>query len=98
MLNVKVLTAKASIGDPVKNPAGEVLGEIKDILFDRDTMEIEYAVLDYNKGKKEVAIPFSDLTFIGEHGFFMIPLSKKTLDTCSATFSYQGKDYFHTSW
>lgn len=97
MLNVKLLTAKASIGDPVKNKAGEVLGTISDVLFHPDILEPEYAVLNFPEGDKEFAIPFGELTFIGEEGYYILPSTVMKLKDLSEGFHFRGKFYFRYS-
>ncbi len=47
------------IGNEVKNPQGEVLGSIRDFVYDQDGKAL-FAVLSY--GDKSVAVPYSALT------------------------------------
>lgn len=94
MLNVKVLTAKASIGDPVKNPSGAYLGEIEDILFDPKTMAIDYAVLSIDTSDKRFAVPFKELVFNGEEGYFLWNELPAVISASNSTINYQGKEYF----
>jgi hypothetical protein len=98
MLNPKVLAAKACIGDPVRNLKGEHLGYIKDILFDRESIEVSFAVLDYNHGEKEFAVPYPLLNFIGEEGFFELNIQVKELVNCNTFLNYQFKNYYQLNF
>ncbi len=94
MLDINVLTAKANIGDPVKNKDDQYLGEIADILYDPESRIVEYAVVDYSDGNKSFAIPFGRLKFNGEEGFFLWDVKKEVLDTIDSKLDYQGYLYY----
>jgi sporulation protein YlmC with PRC-barrel domain len=64
-----VLSATSLIGDDVRNPQGEALGSIKDIMIDTGTGRIEYAVLQ-----------FGGVMFIGDK-LFAVPWDQLTVDT-----------------
>jgi len=94
MLNVKVLAAKANIGDAVKNIEGEILGEIVDILFNPNSLDVEYGVVNYKEDGKLFAIPFSMLDFCGEEGYFLLPVSKALMQETNSFITYQGNMYY----
>lgn len=94
MLDINVLTAKANIGDPVKNMDDQYLGEIADILYNSESRIVEYAVVDYLDGNKSFAIPFARLKFNGEEGFFLWDVQKELLDTIDSRLDYQGCVYY----
>ena len=57
-----VLTASSLADDSVQNAAGENLGDIKDLMIDTASGEIQYAVLSYGgwlgMGDKLFAVPW----------------------------------------
>ena len=63
------LSAKSIISTDVKNPQGEALGSIKDIMIDTGSGRIEYAVLQ-----------FGGVMFIGDK-LFAVPWDELKLDT-----------------
>lgn len=72
-------------GAPVQNPAGEVIGDINDLVFN-PTGQISAVVLGIGgmlgKGEKNVAVPYSALSFkAGPDGarIVVIPLNKDEL-------------------
>ncbi len=58
-----VLSANSLIGDDVKNPQGENLGELKEIMIDTDHGRISYGVVSFGGffgiGDKLFAVPWS---------------------------------------
>lgn len=94
MLHVKVLAAKASIGDSVRNHQGENLGEIVDILYDPNTMDIDYAVMSSSIVKKKFVIPYEHLQLIGEKGYFLLDSSQTDFTDTNCRVIYQGKEYY----
>jgi hypothetical protein len=78
-------SAAQFIGQPVTNQAGEGIGDINDVLFDK-TGRISTAVIGVGGflgvGQKSVAVPFSALSFTaGPEGKRVVtaPLSKERL-------------------
>ena len=65
------LSAKSIISTDVKNPQGEALGSIKDIMIDTGSGRIEYAVLQ-----------FGGVMFIGDK-LFAVPWDQLKLDTAN---------------
>jgi sporulation protein YlmC with PRC-barrel domain len=64
------LSASALIGDAIVNPAGEKLGDLKDIVFDTARGEIVYAVMAsggvLGVGEKLFAVPWDALRVEGD--------------------------------
>lgn len=94
MLHVKVLAAKASIGDSVRNHQGVHLGEIVDILFDPNTMDIDYAVMSSSVVEKDFVVPFEQLKLIGEQGYFLLNSDNADFVAADCRLTYQGREYF----
>lgn len=72
----RVLSASTLAGDQVRNPAGEDLGKIEEIMVDIPSGRIAYAVLSFGGflgiGDKLFAIPWSSLSIDeGEHQFIL---------------------------
>lgn len=63
------ISASTIIGNDVKNSAGENLGDVKDLMINPGTGEIEYAVLS-----------FGGILGIGDK-YFAVPLEAMQLDT-----------------
>lgn len=77
------LSAGTLIGDAIVNPAGEKLGDLKDIVFDTATGEIVYAVLAsggvLGMGEKLFAVPWSALRMEGDGGNLVLDASPDRL-------------------
>lgn len=84
----RILSATTAIGDNVVNAEGEVLGEIKEIMFDVPTGTIEYAVLAFDQGflaelfdgSKLFAVPWQMLTLQPESHSFLMNVDRETLE------------------
>lgn len=65
------LSATTLIGDAIVNPAGEKLGDLKDIVLDTATGEIVYAVMAsggvLGMGEKLFAVPWNALRIQGHN-------------------------------
>ena len=82
-LPLKYLTATSVIGDKVVNPAGEHMGDIKNIMLDLINGKIEYFVIEFGGflgiGTKYFAIPFNRLQVNPEKKVFIFNQSKEVL-------------------
>jgi sporulation protein YlmC with PRC-barrel domain len=72
----RVLAASTLAGDRVRNPAGEDLGSIDEIMLDLESGRVAYAVLSFGGflgiGNKLFAVPWSALRIDqGEHKFIL---------------------------
>ena len=79
----QVLSASTIIGDKVINPAGEQLGNIKELMIEAEDGSIVYAVLSFGGflglGDKLFAIPWEALTFDTEEHAFILDIDKDIL-------------------
>lgn len=70
--------------DRIHNPAGEDLGEIKDLVLEAETGRILYAVLSFGGflgvGDKLFAIPWQALQFRPEEQQFILDAEKERLE------------------
>lgn len=64
--SVRALSASTLIGDDIRDPAGEDLGKLKDIMIDINSSRIAYAVVTFGGflglGNKQFAIPWDALS------------------------------------
>lgn len=78
-----VLSASSLIGDKVKNPAGEDLGGITEIMIDVDSGRVAYAVLSFGGflglGDKLFAIPWDALELDTEDKRFILDVDQSVL-------------------
>ena len=83
-LPLKFLTASSIIGDKVHNKQGEHMGEIKDIMIDITTGNIDYFVIEFGGflgiGIKYFAIPFRLLQADAEKKIFVFDQKKEVLE------------------
>lgn len=84
-LPLKCLTATSIIGDKVRNPQGENLGAIKEIMLNVRTGKVEYYVIEFGGflgiGEKFFAIPFELLTIDPENQVFIFDQPKAKLES-----------------
>jgi sporulation protein YlmC with PRC-barrel domain len=72
------------VGKPIVNAAGEKIGDVSDLLFDR-TGKITTVVIGVGGflglGQKSVALPFEAVTYTDQNGTrqIMVPLTKEVL-------------------
>jgi sporulation protein YlmC with PRC-barrel domain len=80
----RYLTASSLEGDKVVNPAGEQLGEIKEIMLDLETGKIDYFVIEFGGflglGVKYFAIPFRLLKLDSPNKRFVFEQARETLE------------------
>lgn len=79
----RVLSATTLIGDDVKNPEGENLGKLKEIMLDVNSGRIAYAVLSFGGfmglGDKLFAVPWQALGLDTEEHALILDVDKETL-------------------
>jgi sporulation protein YlmC with PRC-barrel domain len=79
----RVLSSTTIIGNTVVNPAGEQLGNIKELMIDLNEGRIAYAVLSFGGflgiGDKLFAIPWEAFTIRPEDHDFILEVDKEVL-------------------
>lgn len=79
-----VLSATTLIGDNVRNPQGEDLGTLKDIMIDLDAGRVAYAVLSFGgflgMGDKLFAIPWGMLSVDTENKELVLNVDRSVLE------------------
>ena len=77
------LSATSIIGNKVVNPAGEQLGNIKELMIDLEDAQVAYAVLSFGGllglGDKLFAIPLDALTFDTQEHTIILDVDKEVL-------------------
>jgi sporulation protein YlmC with PRC-barrel domain len=80
----QVLSASTITGDTVRNPQGEDLGRIEEIMLDMASGRISYAVLSFGgilgMGSKLFAIPWSALQLDADNKCFVLDISREKLE------------------
>lgn len=80
---LKVSRASKIIGTDVKNPKGENLGGIKDLVLDPESGQVVYAVVSYGgvlgMGSKLFAIPWSVLRWTRDKDYYVLDMDKEAL-------------------
>ena len=71
-------------GTDVYNTAGDHLGEIYDVMLDKQTGKVAYAIMSFggflSLGEKYHPIPWSVLDFDTDRGGYIVPLTKEKLE------------------
>lgn len=79
----RTLTASTLKGDDVRNPQGERIGKIEEIMIDVEDGTVAYAVLSFGGflglGDKLFAVPWGALSVDERHKQFILGTDKETL-------------------
>ena len=79
----RVLSASTLSGDPVRNPRGEDLGKVEDLMIDLEAGRIAYAVLSFGGvfgvGDKLFAVPWKAMTVDTDRHCFLLDVPKERL-------------------
>jgi sporulation protein YlmC with PRC-barrel domain len=80
----QVLSASTITGDEVRNPEGDDLGKIEEVMLDMGSGRISYAVLSFGGvmglGDKLFAIPWSALELDPDNKCFVLDVEKEKLE------------------
>lgn len=80
-----LMGADTLLGNDVYNPAGDDLGDIKEILLDMQTGQVSYAVLSFGgflgMGSKLFAVPWRALKLDTVNKRFILGVAKERLET-----------------
>ncbi len=82
------IPASKVIGTSVYNGAGESIGTIEDVMLDKSSNGIMFAVIGFGGflgiGEKYHAVPWSALDYSVERGGYVVPFSKDQLEAAPA--------------
>ncbi len=100
--NPQVLSASSINGDSVKNPQGENLGHIEDLMVDLNSGNIAYAVLSFGGflgvGDKLFAMPWPALKLDAEDKAFVLNISKEKLENAPGFDKDHWPDVTNRKW
>ena len=102
---VPTLSATSMIGDPVRNPRGEDLGKVHELMLDPATGHTRYAVLSFGGvlgiGDKLFAIPWTMLRVDTTNRCFVVDVTKEQLEQADGFDKDNWPDFgersFHTT-
>jgi sporulation protein YlmC with PRC-barrel domain len=98
----RVLSASTLAGDSVRNPAGEDLGKVDEIMIDIPTGKVAYAVVSFGgflrMGNKLFAIPWSVLRLDEDEKRFVLDVDRKTLENAPGFDKDNWPDFADTKW
>jgi sporulation protein YlmC with PRC-barrel domain len=81
--HTNAITASRVIGTAVYNTAGEHIGDIEDVMLEKMSNGIMFAVIGFGGflgiGEKYHAIPWSALDYEPEKGGYVVPFTKEQL-------------------
>jgi sporulation protein YlmC with PRC-barrel domain len=82
------ICAKKVIGTSVRDTTGEKIGEIEDIVLDKLSNNIVFAIVGFGgflgMGEKYHPIPWSSLKYDEGEGAYVVPFSRETLEAAPA--------------
>lgn len=83
--HTKAITASRVIGTAVYNSAGDRIGSIEDVMLDKMSNGIMFAVIGFGGflgiGEKYHAIPWSSLDYDERMGGYVVPFSREQLES-----------------
>ena len=82
--NVDIISSEKVEGTSVYNPNGQKLGSIDDIMIDKRSGQVRYAVLEFGgflgMGTDRYPIPWGMLKYDNSQGGYVVPLDKDRLE------------------
>ena len=99
---MSILSSSTLIGTDVKSPAGESLGDIKDLMIDLTTGRVAYAVVSFGGllgiGSKLFAVPLRALQQNAQDKSFTLKTTKEALDNAHGFDKDHWPDFADRSW
>ena len=100
--NRRVVSASTMTGDGVRNPAGDDLGNIQEIMLDVHDGSIAYAVVSFGgflgMGDKLFAVPWKALTLVQDEEYFLLDVDKTVLEDAPGFDKANWPDFSDPSW
>lgn len=97
-----ILAASAMTGCPVRNPSGEDLGTIEELMIDLEYGCIAYAVLSFGgflgMRNKRFAIPWEALTWDAQSKEFVLDVDKELLKSAPGFDKDRWPDFADRTW
>jgi sporulation protein YlmC with PRC-barrel domain len=86
--HTEVIRAKKVIGTSVKNTAGQKIGQVEDIVLDKLSNNIVYAVVGFGgflgMNEKFHPVPWSALDYNEAEDSYVVPFTKEQLESAPA--------------
>ena len=86
--HTKAISARKVIGTNVKDPAGKKLGEVEDVMLDKESNNIMFAVVGFGGflgvAEKYHPIPWSALEFDQDENAYVVNFTKEQLQAAPA--------------
>ena len=86
--HTSAIRAKKVIGTEVKDTSGNTIGKIEDIMLDKQSSNIMYAVVGFGgflgMGEKYHPVPWSKLDYKQDDGAYVVPYTKDQLKAAPA--------------
>jgi len=86
--HTQVIRAKKVIGTSVKNSAGEKIGQVEDIMLDKLSNNIVYAVVGFGgflgMNEKYHPVPWSALDYVESEDSYVVPFTMDELKAAPA--------------
>ena len=86
--HTKAILASKVQGTNVYNKSGESIGEVKDIVLDKTSNSIIYAVVGFGGflgiGEKYHALPWASLDYDENMGGYVVPMTREILEKAPA--------------
>ncbi len=86
--HTKAIRAKKVIGTNVKDPAGKKIGEVEDVMLDKESNNIMYAVVGFGgflgMAEKYHPIPWSALEFDEDEDAYVVNYTREQLESAPA--------------
>ncbi len=96
------LSASTLTGNEVVNPAGENLGEVKDVMIDVESGKVTYAVLEFGGflglGSKLFAVPINAMELDTDNERFVFHQSKERLENAPGFDKDHWPDFADRQW
>jgi sporulation protein YlmC with PRC-barrel domain len=76
------------LGTKVQNPAGQKIGQVEDVILDKQSNHIMFAVLSFGGflgvGEKYYPVPWSSLDYDENHNSYVVEYTKEQLEGAPA--------------
>ena len=98
----RLISADKVQGTTVYNSSGEKLGTVEDVMIDKLSGKVAYAVMSFGgflgMGEKYHPLPWSTLTYDTDLNGYSIPMSKEVLEKAPAYSRDEGIDLSDRQW
>ena len=97
-----LISASKVEGTPVTNRAGENLGRIEDVMIDKLSGHVVYAVLSFGGvlglGSKHFALPWEALHYVPEQAGYVLEIAREILDRAPGFDADKAPDMSDRRW